>query len=325
MSIIKKAAIVTLSLFVMIPASAPAALSNWCPFGYAEKHQVMELTAGFFSQYNAGKFYAIRRMLAPEEMSYAGEFWMSTPRFLYFLGVIHERGPVVRGAIRAYSFDDCERDPGKKKFAMEMYRIFDSESLLTVSDISYTEKGRKNATYAGLLFKKNPETGDWYICAISGFDARPKEGAAERPGQEDDWTSAEIPRIGLAFPLHRDFARKTMNEEIIEFALDEKSPSQAAFQVMAVKNRRPLAENAREFLKKILKGRRYADFRIRYLPQGYWLECRLLDRKGGENRIIVAALEKKRYRIFVSFTGGMDYYATRWREIEYSLRNIELY
>jgi hypothetical protein len=296
MSIVKKTILVPLSLIVMILASGLAAISGWSSFGYAEKRQVMDLTVRFFSDFNAGKFYAIKGMLAPVEMSYAGEFWMSTPGFLYFLGVIHERGPAAYGAIRAYSFDDCERNRDIKKYAMEMYRLFDSDSLLTISDISFAEKGRKKSTHAGLLFRKNPETGDWYICAISGFDARPKEGAAERPGQVDDWSSAEIPRIGLAFPLHRDFARKTMNDEIIEFALDENAPSQAAFQVMAVKNRRPLADNAREFLEKILKGRRYADFRIRYLPRAGQAGRGKQDHTGGPGEKKVQDLRKLHWR-----------------------------
>jgi hypothetical protein len=59
-------------------ASGLAAISGWSSFGYAEKRQVMDLTVRFFSDFNAGKFYAIKGMLAPVEMSYAGEFWMST-------------------------------------------------------------------------------------------------------------------------------------------------------------------------------------------------------------------------------------------------------
>jgi hypothetical protein len=58
--------------------------------------------------------------------------------------VIHERGPAAYGAIRAYSFDDCERNRDIKKYAMEMYRLFDSDSLLTISDISFAERAAKN-------------------------------------------------------------------------------------------------------------------------------------------------------------------------------------
>ena len=295
---------------------------RWSPFSYTDKREAKTLAINFFRDFNESRFYEIKNILPPFEMNYSGKIWMSTPRFLYFLGLIRERGTVGFDNIRVYTFDDCENQPEGRKYAMEMYRVFDSRSILTVTDIIFREEKGKPRTHAGILFRKNPDEKGWHIASISGFDAREQSLSPPRPGKPADWTSIVIPGIDIGMQVPSQFSENKSGGEVFEMKIDGPDSGRASYQIMAVKSRRPLADDARWWIKRMFIGKRTSQLRVKYLPYGYWFECEMLDREDKENKVIIVALKKKRYSVFINFFAYMDYYNLTWKEIEYSLRNI---
>lgn len=316
--------IIFISLLTLLPLLLLSAAQDnrWSPFTYTDKREAKTLAINFFRDFNENRFYEIKKMLPAVEMNYSGELWMSTPKFLYFLGVIRERGAVDFDNIRVYTFDDCENEPEGKNYALGMYRVFDSRSILTVTDISFRDEKTKTVTYAGILFRKTTDGKNWYIASISGFDVKEKGATVPRPGKPEDWTAVIIPGLDIEMPIPAQFSEKKSGNELFELKIAGPDRGRASYQIMAVKSRRPLIDDAGWWIKKMLSGKRISLLRAKYLPCGYWFECEMLDRNDRENKIIIVALKKKKYSVFINFFAYMDYYNAIWKKIEYSLRNI---
>jgi len=296
---------------------------RWSACTYQDKRMVKSMTLHFFQAFNENKYHEIRKMIDPVEMNYAGQIWMSSPKFLYLMGTLREKGEIRFDNIRAYTFDDCEADIGIKNNALDMYRVFDNRSILTISDLIYTRKNEKS--HGTLLFKKNTDNGTWYIAAISGFNAGLELPAATKPGKNEDWRDEDIPQLRITLPLHSSFKKKEQYDTMIAYYVSGLSEHDAALQVMAVKTKSPVLEEGYRFVQKILEARQHTVVRIKYLPTGYWFESEVLDRDKKENKMIVVSLRNKKRVIIVSLLAYMKIYEERWKEMEYTLRNAAPY
>ncbi|PKL39637.1 MAG: hypothetical protein CVV44_05295 [Spirochaetae bacterium HGW-Spirochaetae-1] len=315
--------ILFLSIIVLSAGLFAAEETRWSACTYQDKRMVKSMTLHFFQAFNENKYHEIRKMIDPVEMNFDGQIWMSSPKFLYFMGTLRERGEIRFDNIRAYTFDDCEADTGIKNNALGMYRVFDNRSILTISDLVYTRKNEKSR--GTLLFKKSTDNGIWYIAAISGFNAQLELPATTKPGKDEDWREEDIPQLKITLPMYSSFNKKRQYDTMIAYYVSGLTEHDAALQVMAVKTGSPALEEGYRFVQKILETRKHTVVRIKYLPAGYWFESEVLDRDKKENKMIVVSFRNKKRVIIVSLLAYMKIYEEQWKEMEYTLRNVAPY
>lgn len=307
-------------LLLLLTITAPAVSAPWRSFHYYEKRQAMSACVKFFMAFNSKQFFRLKPLIAPYEINYTGSMWMSAPRFTYLLARARERGAVSISEMEAYSFDDCEKSRRAKQYAQMHYRVFSSESVLVVSKIRKKQTLEPSETVCFVL-QNNSRRAGWLITAFSGMELDAGKAGFEPPEGLSSWRAVLIDRIGLELTLPKDFKKQKRDDEIFEYT---NKADDAACQIIAFNIRGKLIDESRIWIDKLAKKTGAESLQASYLPSGYRFDINIRRRKI-RKKFISAALRGRKFTIIVNFSCSAAYYSAHWKEIDYSLRTVQLY
>jgi len=293
----------------------------WSPVSKKDLRDVEGLSLRFFDAFNKKEFQRIRHMLPATEISYSGRFWMSIPRFTYLLSSVRDKGPIKYAKLDVYSFDDCVKDRKARNAGLKHLRIFDNNSII-VSAVLH-KKAPKNNPSVSLVFQKSRKDKKWKLLSLHGLkpDLDFKDEINLTKNQKG-WHSEEIQQLDLTMLIPPFFKGRKNHGSFISWSHVKKKQQVAVLQIMAAKSSHSPLEEGRRWLKKFLKNRRYTTVRVMLIPQGYRFELEMIDRDAKKNKVIIAALKKHKYTVFVAFIGYLSLYDKMHREIDFTMRNL---
>ncbi len=294
---------------------------QWSSVSKKDLRDVEGLSIQFFDAFNKKEFQKIRLMLPATEISYSGRFWMSIPRFTYLLSSAREKGPVNYTKLNVYSFDDCVKDRKARNAGLKHLRIFDNNSIIVSAVLN--RKARENNPSVSLVFQKSRKDKKWKLLSLHGL--KPALDSKEHTNltkNQKGWHSEEIPQLNLTILIPPYFKGRKNHGNFISWVHIQKKQQEAVLQVMAAKSHHSPLEEGRQWLKRFLKNRIYTTVRVKLAPQGYRFELEMIDRDAKKNKVIIAALKKRKYTVFVAYIGYLTSYEKMYREIDFTMRNL---
>lgn len=319
-----------LLLLVMVIAM-PAVLPGdplpyqWSSITRNEKRKLYGYAVRFLDAFNKKEFQKLKFMLPTGEISNRGRHWMSIPRFMYLVSAARANGPMRHGPIELFTFDDCAVKKKARLSALRHFHIFNHNSAIAVTTVR--EKNGKEVIERpfSMVFQKTGKKNAWKLISVYGLTPElDKKAIPDLSKKEKGWRIDEILQLDLTLLIPPDFSHKKFEGSIVTWSLNKKKQQEAVIQVMAAKTGRSSLEEGRLWLRRFLKNRRYTTVRAMLLPQGYRFELEMIDRDGKKNKVIMAALRKKRYTVFVIFIGYLSLYEKRYRQIDFTMQNLLL-
>ncbi len=317
---------IALTVIIFVPASGEEPPEyRWSPLDAYSHEAALETAAEFLETFNTKRYDRTRALMHPAEMTTDGSLWTGTERFLYDMLKYLKGGRVGWKNLRAYTFDECEADTEGKSAAMTVYRAYDSLSLVAVAEILPEALGPSGASQCVMVLRRSNKGGGWYISAVNGLSATKPELKPEPPGGDILWKKEDFRQFGFRIMIPRQFSETVVERLSVNYFLPGRTRNDAAFQIVATDGVRPLAVEARAFIRRIVRHGEFSNLKAGYLPNGYRFSFDFTGSDGRRNRIMIAALRNNGYSIFASFMGFTDVFDRWWKEAEYSLHNIVLW
>ena len=266
---------------------------------------------------NERNFSTLVKTVNPIKMTFEGIRYMPSQTFLYTCLKITENTKMSLKNLTAYSFDEAE-NPTIKPSALKMFRVFDNESMLIISELEFYNNITRYTRQ--LLFvvsrdRDNPKKAQ--INAVCGFDNQPQY------IENFDRRYEIIEPFGICINIPKDFSTEKIDRTLINFYLEDKSSYKAAFQIFAVKSNN-IQKAAMNYIKQIVKQQDFYDLTIKYLPDGYRFRFYIKDSSYKPKIMKINVIQNKNKLIFITFSADKQLYDDRQYEINYCLDNIDI-
>jgi hypothetical protein len=129
------------------------------------KDAVNRLTNTFLRSLISHDLKTAAGLLADKGINWFGKVWVKKEGSEAFLGKYVGNGLTRYNKTQTYSFDDCVSDGRGRAFALKAYRVFDSNSILSVSVCNEWSDNKQADSAICLVFQRIKR--DWKIVSIS--------------------------------------------------------------------------------------------------------------------------------------------------------------
>ena len=284
---------------------------------YADSLALVEL---FVKALNERNFHSTTFILNQTEMTFDGTRYIPSPIFIDTCIRLIGDMNIFLTSSKSYSFDDVfynAQNLDIKPLAVKMFRVFDSNSMLVVSELEFYNHVTRNVKQF-LFVVSRDDSGYPQIDAIYGFDNQPQQ-------TENFELNYEILyQFGICINIPKDFTEQKIDPKLIGYYLKDESSYNTSFQIFAVKSK-DIKGEAMKYIKEIIKKRSFHNFTIRYIPNGYRFQFYTRDSSDNIRIIKVNAIRHKNKIIFITFSANMQTYNSRRVEINYCLDNVDLF
>ena len=267
------------------------------------------------------------------EVNIFGEIWVSINDFKNIMTTLRGDKEFNFNNTAIYSFQDCINDTSIQKYAKKVYRVFDSNSLLSITECNRFSSGKYVDTYIGLVFQS--EDDKWIAKSIFGMDVSLFNQSKEMYIDNPEWTMIELKKHKITFPLLTSYQQQTYdNHDQIDFILPGSTVRDAVLNInfsqidlsttpSHISN--PLYFYSNNVFQMLTKDYKIQNKIERFFPNGFLFEYELYDEGKEKNKGITLIIKDPNSVnvVLIQFFAYYDVYQKYWKEIDTTLRNIK--
>jgi|GEM_PF-6272827 len=298
------------------------------------KDAVNRLTNTFLRSLISHDLKTAAGLLADKEINWFGKVWVKKEGSEAFLGKYVGNGLTRYNKTQTYSFDDCVSDGRGRAFALKAYRVFDSNSILSVSVCNEWSDNKQADSAICLVFQRIKR--DWKIVSISSAPWFKLVIADHDSATLAGFNKHTLDGHHLVISIPPSFELKTTTFNQIDFVQSKNSVRIATYNINSrsldfdsAPNDLPdplLTFAERLFDDSVAPMGSVSNRILKFFPNGYWIECIIVDGQGKKNKSIslVLRVPASNVVVWVQFFAFEAAYDSIWRDIDLSLRSVQL-
>jgi hypothetical protein len=292
-------------------------------------------TRFFLESLHSSNLTAAASVLDTHEVNWFGKVWMETATSKEVLTNCLGRSISRFDRIDTYTFEECISNRRARSFVLPAHRVFDDQSIVSISYFHQWSDSTKSDSAVCLVFKQRDL--DWKIVSIVSvpwFKLRSKD--------NDSSILASFPEYRLlnghlSISIPPMFKMLASDSGQVDFTYIENSVRSGVYSLdlhnpdfsSAPKDLPdPLFTYADRFFENLVAPQgTVSDHLVKFFPNGYWIEASVKpqDDEASKSITIIVRVPGTDLIVWIQFFGYKDVYEKIWREVDLSLRSIQLY
>ena len=295
---------------------------------------VVANTRFFLESLQSSNLTAAASLLDTNEINWFGKVWMNTAISKEVLTNCLGRSISNYDRIDTYTFEDCISNRRARSFVLPAHRVFDDQSIVSVSYFHEWSDSTKSDSAVCLIFKQRDI--DWKIVSIVSvpwFKVRLKDNDSSilvsfpKYRLLNGHLSISIPPMFKVLASDSGQVDFTYIQDSVRSGVYSMDMHNLDFSSAPKDLPDPLFTYADRFFDNLVapKGR-VTDHLIKFFPNGYWIEAyvRPQDDEASKSITLIVRVPGTDLIVWIQFFAYEDIYQKIWREVDLSLRSIEL-
>jgi hypothetical protein len=298
------------------------------------EESVVAKTRFFMESLQASNLAAAGSVFDTNEINWFGRVWMKTTVSREVLRNCLGHSLLPYDRIDTYSFDDCLSNKRARSFVLPAFRVFDDQSILSVSySHQWTESTQSDSAIC-LIFKRRDL--DWRIVSIVSvpwFKIRSQDNDSsiaatfKRHRLFDGRVLISIPPVFKRLPSSSSQVDFSYLEDSVQSAVYSMNLRKLDFSSAPRDLPDPLFTFSGQFFENLVaKQGTVTDRVVRFYPNGYWIEAKVSpkDDEASNSITVIVRIPDTDQVVWIQFFAYEGAYRTLWREVDLSLRSLQV-